>query len=107
VVVMGGWNNSKSIVARLDEHGKDLVERGAPKIESGKRYHWKIVRRGGRVEWFVNDMTAPFLTLSDDAPLEGPGHGYFAINNWQSDSWFDNLRIAPLEAETGVPAAPR
>ena len=104
VVVMGGWDNSKSILARGDEHGKQLVERTAPKVAEGERYHWKIVRRGGRIEWFVNDMTAPFLALTDDAPLEGPGHQYFGINNWQSDSWFDNLRIAPLESETAVPA---
>jgi hypothetical protein len=105
VVVMGGWNNSKSIVARGDEHGRDLVERNQPKVEQGKRYHWKIVRRGGRVEWFVNDMTAPFLALTDPAPLEGPGHEYFAIANWESDSWFDNLRIAPFEGETALPPA--
>jgi Farnesoic acid 0-methyl transferase len=103
VVVMGGWNNSKSIVARGDEHGKDVVERAQPKVDPGRRYHWKIVRRGGRVEWFVNDMTAPFLALTDPTPLDGQGHAYFAINNWQSDSWFDNLRIAPFEAETAPP----
>jgi hypothetical protein len=105
VIVMGGWNNSRSLIARGNEHGKDIVQRSEPRIEEGKRYHWKIVRRAGRIEWFVNDMTSPFLALSDAAPLEGPGHQYFAFNNWQSDSWFDNLRIAPLEAETAVPAA--
>jgi hypothetical protein len=103
VAVMGGWNNSKSILARGDEHGKQLVERTAPKVEKGKRYHWKFVRRGGRIEWFVNDMTSPFLTLTDPAPLSGPGHQYFAINNWQSDSWFDNLKVAPFESETRAP----
>jgi hypothetical protein len=103
VAIMGGWNNSKSILARGDEHGKQVVTRVEPKVEEGARYHWKLVRRGGRIDWFVNDMTSPFLTLTDDAPLEGPGHRYFAIGNWQSDSWFDNLRIAPLESETRVP----
>ena len=106
VVVMGGWNNSKSILAKGDEHGKALVERASPAVEQGKRYHWKIVRRGGRIEWFVNDMTSPFLVLSDPEPLDGPGHQYFAIANWQSDSWFDDLRIAPFEAETAAPGAP-
>ncbi|HTE51227.1 MAG TPA: hypothetical protein VK698_10195 [Kofleriaceae bacterium] len=104
VAVMGGWSNSKSILARGDEHGTALVERRSPKVEPGKRYHWKLVRRGGRIEWFVNDMTSPFLTLGDPSPLDGPGHRYFAVDNWESDSWFDNLRIAPFEAETRVPA---
>ena len=107
VAVMGGWNNSKSILARGDEHGTALVERTSPSVEQGKRYHWKLVRRGGRIEWYVNDMTAAFLVLSDPQPLDGPGHRYFAVNNWQTDTWFDNLRIAPLEAETAAPAAAR
>ncbi|HKE13906.1 MAG TPA: hypothetical protein VKB80_03500 [Kofleriaceae bacterium] len=102
VAVMGGWNNSKSILARGNEHGKHVVARTEPRVQKGARYHWKLVRRGGRIEWFVGDMTSPFLVLTDDAPLEGPGHQYFAIGNWQSDSWFDNLRIAPLEDETRV-----
>src|SRR5262249_30319212 len=29
-VIFGGWFNSKSIIARLDEHGKDVVERRDP-----------------------------------------------------------------------------
>ena len=106
VVILGGWNNSKSIIARQSEHGRAVVERAQPRVEESKRYHWRIVRRGGRVEWFVNDMTAPFLALTDPAPLEGPGHMYFAFDNWQSDSWFDNLRISPFEAEPGA-ATPR
>src|SRR5688572_23120049 len=32
VFVMGGWGNSKSILAEGNEHGKDLVQRGAPKV---------------------------------------------------------------------------
>ena len=95
VAVMGGWKNSKSQIARLDEHGKDIAARNEPAVEKGKRYHWKLVRKGGRLDWFVDDMTTPFLTLEDPQPLEGAGHEYFAINNWQTDTWFDNLRIAP------------
>jgi hypothetical protein len=90
VAVMGGWKNSKSQIARLDEHGKDIAARNEPAVEKGKRYHWKLVRKGGRLDWFVDDMTTPFLTLEDPQPLED-----FAINNWQTDTWFDNLRIAP------------
>jgi len=30
------------------------------------------------------------------APLEGAGHEYFALNNWETDTWFDNLVITPL-----------
>ena len=104
VAVMGGWNNSKSILARQDEHGTAMASRGGPKVEPGTRYRWRFVRQGGQLEWFVDDMEAPFLTWDDPDPLEGPGHRYLAINNWQSDTWFDDLRIAPLgRGEPPVP----
>ena len=28
--------------------------------------------------------------------LEGAGHEHFGLDNWQTDTWFDNLRISPL-----------
>lgn len=107
VAVMGGWSNSKSILARRDEHGvvgEDLVERTRPKVEVGKRYHWKIVRNGGRVDWYVDDMETPFLSFEDDEPLAGSGHEYFGFNNWESDAWFDNLVIAPTPAARAAQA---
>lgn len=95
VLIMGGWGNTKSIIAKRSEHGQDVVERSDVKVEPGKTYHWKIVRKGGRIDWYVDDMTTPFLTLDDQAPLEGDKHQYFAFSNWESDLWFDNLTIAP------------
>jgi hypothetical protein len=95
-LIFGGWSNSKSIIARLDEHGTDIVQRGAPRVEPNKRYHWKIERKGKVLTWFVDDMTKPFLKLEDADPLDGPGHEYLAFNNWETDTWFDNLVITPL-----------
>ncbi|RMH41430.1 MAG: hypothetical protein D6689_11150 [Deltaproteobacteria bacterium] len=101
VLCMGGWNNTKSFIARGSEHGKDMVTRTAPKVIPGTVYHWKIVRRGGRIDWYVTGGdapgdAAPFLSFDDPAPYRGDGHGYFGFNNWQSDAYFDNLKIAPL-----------
>jgi hypothetical protein len=96
VLIMGGWSNSKSLLARGNEHGNQLVERRVPKVEVGKRYHWKIRRQGDRVDWWVDDMQTPFLSYEDPSPLDGRGHEYFGFNNWQSDSYFDNLVIRPL-----------
>lgn len=98
VAVMGGWRNSKSQIARLDEHGRDVAARARPPVEPNRRYHWKFVRQGGRLDWFVDDMTTPFLSLDDPRPLEGAGHEYFGFDNWQTDTWFDNLRISPYAA---------
>lgn len=95
-LIFGGWHNSKSIIARLDEHGKDVVQRTDKKVVPGKHYYWKIERQGQVIRWFIDDMTTPFLELTDPQPLEGPGHEYFAFNNWETDTWFDNLVITPL-----------
>ncbi len=97
VVVMGGWNNSKTILAKGDEHGKEIVVLEPPrKVERGKHYHWKVVRKGNTLDWYLDDMATPYLHLEDGAALKGDGHHYFGFNNWKSDTWFDNLSITPL-----------
>ena len=96
VAVFGGWNNSRSILARGDEHGSQLVERKQPAVVPNRHYHWKLTRRGNRLTWYIDDMSEPFLTLDDPDPLEGSGHEYFGFNNWASDVRFDNLTITPL-----------
>lgn len=95
-VVFGGWGNSKSIIARLDEHGTAMAERADIKVVPGKHYHWRIERQGPTIHWYVDDLTKPFLEYVDAKPLEAVGHEYFAFNNWETDTWFDNLVITPL-----------
>jgi hypothetical protein len=96
VLIFGGWSNSKSMIARMDEHAKDVVQRTEPKVIPNKRYHWRIVRKSSELSWYVDDMTTPFLKLRDPRPLEGAGHQYLGFNNWETDTWFDNLVITPL-----------
>jgi hypothetical protein len=93
-VIFGGWFNSKSIIARLDEHGKDMVENVSTKVQPKRHYHWRIERLGKRLSWSIDGQ--PFLVLDDPQPLEGNGHEYFGFNNWETDTWFDNLVITPL-----------
>jgi Farnesoic acid 0-methyl transferase len=95
-LIFGGWFNTKSIIARLDEHGSDLVQRTEPKVIATQRYHWRIERRHNAITWYVDDMTTPFLRYEDPRPLDGAGHEYLGFNNWETDTWFDNLAIAPL-----------
>jgi hypothetical protein len=96
MVIFGGWSNSKSIIARMDEHGKDMVQRSDVKVIPGKHYHWRIDRKDTKLTWWIDDMATPFLVLDDKQPLEKDGHEYFAVNNWETDTWFDNLVITPL-----------
>ena len=95
-LIFGGWFNSKSIIARLDEHGKDVVQRTEPKVVPNQRYKWRVDRKANQLTWYIDDMTNPFLQLVDPQPLEGMGHEYLGFNNWETDTWFDNLVISPL-----------
>ena len=96
-IIFGGWYNSKSMIARLDEHGADTVSRPLPKVVPNKHYHWKIERSGKKISWWISEVGSEiFLAFDDTQPLEGPGHEYFAINNWETDTWFDNVVITPL-----------
>jgi hypothetical protein len=92
--VFGGWANSMSIIGRLGEHDEAVVaKRPAPAVTPGRQYHWTITKRGGNIDWQIDGQ--PFLAFVDPTPLGGPGHQFFAINNWRTDVHFDNLRIRP------------
>ncbi|HZZ84879.1 MAG TPA: hypothetical protein VFE30_10105 [Anaeromyxobacteraceae bacterium] len=94
VCVFGGWGNQLSAIARLDEHGQDRKERRDRKVVIGRTYHMRVERRGNALRWLVDG--APFLSFDDPAPLSGAGHDRFGFSGWEADTFFDNLRIAPL-----------
>ncbi len=122
VVILGGWNNSKSIIARLDEHGPERtpaqeaslraeVERDAKAAlelyrdrrevaakpdtqQRDHKYHFRFERRGHDLSFFADGTLV--MSYFDPSPLSGPGHDRFAFNNWASQVFFDNLMIEPL-----------
>lgn len=101
--IFGGWHNQLATLARMHEHGEDRLTRADVKVVKGKRYHWAIRRKGGHIEWTITDAasgtpvgSAPFFTLDDAQPLEGPGHAFFSFNDWEAELHFDNLKITPL-----------
>jgi hypothetical protein len=94
VFIFGGWNNQLSIIGRLGEHEEGvMVKRTEPKVVPGQIYHWTISRKGGQIDWAIDGE--PFLSYSDPAPLQGEGHQFLAITNWQVDVFFDNLLLRP------------
>jgi hypothetical protein len=95
VAVFGGWSNSVSVLVAGNEHRADRPERRTPKVEVGRRYHWKLVKRGGTVEWFLDGDAAPFLRYEGPA-LAGDDHRFLGINDWESEVYFDNLTVTPL-----------
>jgi hypothetical protein len=111
-LILGGWFNSISIIARMDEHGADRKERHDKGVViPGRKYHFEMRRLGGRIDWLVDGQL--YLTYDDPAPLRGPGHDRFAFCNWESPLYFDNLKIhelAPKKAAAPArpsPAAPK
>lgn len=122
VLVHGGWNNSLSVIARLDEHGTPLaallgqaratsttslvesglyhqdtrvrVEANPYPVVPGRTYHWRVERRGGKLSWSIDG--APFMSFDDPLPFAGKGHDRFGFSSWDSDLYFDNLRVTPL-----------
>lgn len=94
VFIFGGWNNTISAIARMDEHANNRKTRTEPKVEVGKHYHFRIERRGGKIDWQIDGQ--PFLQFNDPKPLVGADHQYFGFNNWESELHFDNLKITAL-----------
>jgi hypothetical protein len=94
VFILGGWNNTKSIIARMNEHGKDRKVKTRPKGIPGKTHHFLIVRIKNQLNWVLDGEE--FLDLVDSEPLEGSGHEYFGFNNWESEVLFDDLAIYAL-----------
>lgn len=94
VVIFGGWSNSYNVIARMDEHAPDRRQRVGPRVELGRHYHFTIERRGRVLRWLLDG--APMLEWDDPDPLAGPGHEYFAFNDWDALVHFDNLVITPL-----------
>jgi len=94
VVILGGWSNTLNVLARMNEHGEDRVVGPRMHIEPNHPYHVKVERRGSVVTVWVDDRQ--LMRMDDPDPLEGRGHEYFGINDWDAELSFDDLRITPL-----------
>ncbi len=94
VLIFGGWDGTKNMIARRSEHGRQTVVSTAPLPEPGRTYHMDVYRTGGTIRWEVDGRE--LLVFEDPNPLTGPGHRSFAFNNWQARTEFDNLVIEPL-----------
>lgn len=103
LLILGGWKNSKHVLARLDEHGEDRLEidveanaddeRARP-VEAGQPYRFRIEREDGKtLRWSVNGQE--FFEFSDPEPLLGSGHEYLGFNDWDAPVCFDNLKVVP------------
>lgn len=94
VIIFGGWYNATNVLARMDEHGRDRVVGPPRKVEPGRVYRFRIERIESLLTVWVDD--AVLVQMDDSEPLKGRGHDHFGFNNWQSELFFDNLKVTPL-----------
>lgn len=94
VIIFGGWRNTLDVIARMDEHAANRVERPSRRVVPNRKYHFKIERRGSRIAaWVDGELLGE---MNDPEPLVGRGHDHFAFNDWDAPVDFDNLVITPL-----------
>jgi len=93
VFILGGWDNTISAIARLDEHGSDRVEKKPTGVSGPRTWKWRIEKKGGDIDWYVDGRE--YLSFDDPEPLSGPGNDRFAFSNWQNIVTYDELRIWP------------
>ncbi|MEE8409629.1 MAG: hypothetical protein V3T05_08490 [Myxococcota bacterium] len=126
IVILAGWSNSRSIIARLAEHGerhdgvrtpevtqslRDEVAKDEAAAARSHRGRRDLVQRSARLqpnrvyklrfEKEGHDLRffvddALHMEYFDPSPLGGHGHDRFAFNNWASQVYFDNLKIEAL-----------
>lgn len=104
LAILGGWKNTKHVLARINEHATDRLEIDVDptsddermrSVARGQPYHFKIERADGRkVEWSVNGVV--YFDFTDPEPLVGAGHEHVGFNDWEAPVCFDNLKVTPL-----------
>lgn len=95
IFILGGWKNTISAIARLDEHGRDRRERKPTAVTGPKTYRWRIEKNGGEIRWLID--AEPYLSFSDPRPLQGDGHDRLAFSNWLNRIRYDNLSVWPYD----------
>lgn len=73
-------------------------------VQAGRTYHWRIERRGTLLRWSIDGQ--PFLELTDPFPLQGPGQDRLGLSGFDSQIFFDNLRVLPVDASVPLVALP-
>ena len=80
------------------------VESNSLPVQAGRTYHWRIERRGPLLRWSIDGR--PFLEFDDPYPLEGKGHDRLGLSGFESEIYFDNLRVLPLDGSVPTAEAP-
>jgi hypothetical protein len=93
VFIHGGWQNRLTALCRQDEHADDRKTRSDLRVVPHKTYHLVATRKDQLLRFYIDGKLA--LEMDDLSPLSGPGHAFFAFNNWETEVHFDNLVVRP------------
>ena len=70
-------------------------------MQKGKKYHFRIQRRGGHIDWQIDGQ--PFLAFDDPNPLDGPAHALLTraaeTGGLTARGWTRTLRLARTIAD--------
>jgi hypothetical protein len=80
-------------LCRQDEHADDRKTRSDLRVVPHKTYHLVATRKDQLLRFYIDGKLA--LEMDDLSPLSGPGHAFFAFNNWETEVHFDNLVVRP------------
>jgi hypothetical protein len=93
-VILAGWQNRISVIARNGEHEPQRKELRRA-FEKDRVYHWVVQRTDGHtLELFVDGEK--LLAYDDPAPLYGPKNNKLGFSSWETDCSYDDLKITPL-----------
>jgi hypothetical protein len=105
LAILGGWKNTKHVLARLDEHGDDRLEFDDRQEQRRRARPSRLAWPGlplqdrapmaRRVSWSVNGVE--YFELSPTrSPSPARGTSTLGFNDWDAPVCFDNLKITPL-----------
>jgi hypothetical protein len=94
IVIVGGWSNTITTIARLDEHEKTRKE-VRRRWEPNRKYRWTVQRTDGKtLELYIDGELV--VKYPDPSPLMGARNNKLAFTSWESEVYYDDLVITPL-----------
>jgi hypothetical protein len=80
-----------------------VESRAGTPVQPGRTYHWRVERRGQVLRWAIDGVLV--AELDDPFPFKGSGHDRLGLSGWESQLFFDNLRVGTPDSLPATLAA--
>ncbi len=87
----GSYDNKQVVLTRSDEV---LFSELREPLRAGKKYHVVVERIGNSLSMTVNDEKV--FSVEDDKPLSGSSRNRIGLFGYQSETYYDNIKIYRL-----------